>query len=625
MAQDRVQVWTRRSAEAAWTPVEGKVRVVIHPDGGMTITVRVASFSDFAVTTTANAAPTVQGTLPAQTLGLDGEKVRVDVARFFADPDDPVLTYTATSSAEEIVAVQVTGSELTLTGVAEGQATITVTATDPDGARAAQTLAVTVLAMTPAEAQQRFARLNREILAWQGLTLSDQTSRALARRLSTLTPGTPEIGSYTLGGHTGWAQLLQATLEQGAAGRVALKPLLGQSAFVLPLRDHGTGLERLTLWGSGHYTHVQRDGTPGLAWDGEMVGAQVGADLQVRPDLLAGMAVSWADGGFAYQDRGALRPAQGTYDTWLVSVQPYLGWRAPNGLGLWATLGYGWGELAIEDPHERVGQQASALRLRTAALGAKGPLLSRPGGTGTTTLQLKSDAAFVQVAVADADTLLKEERVDAGRVRVLLEGRHEHVTPSGNRVAPFLEAGMRYDLGEGLTGAGVEVGGGIRVEVPTIGVTLEGRGRGMIGHADYTEWGASGLVRVDPGASGQGLAVSLAPTYGQTASGLQRLWDQGIPGSRGRLNGLGPPNGPQAPVGRVQVEVGYGLLIQDGRGVFTPYGAATLSETEAQRYRLGGRVAWASGWHLSVEGVRQEPRGPQPAAQGGRVQIEWRF
>ena len=64
--------------------------------------------------------------------------------QYFIDPDDDVLTYTARSSRTDIVAVSVSGSTVTLTPVAAGTATVAVTARDPGGQSATQSVAVTV-------------------------------------------------------------------------------------------------------------------------------------------------------------------------------------------------------------------------------------------------------------------------------------------------------------------------------------------------------------------------------------------------------------------------------------------------------------------------------------------------
>ena len=140
-------------------------------------------------------------------------------------------------------------------------------------------------------------------------------------------------------------------------------------------------------------------------------------------------------------------------------------------------------------------------------------------------------------------------------------------------------------------------------------------------HRGYTEWGASGLVRVDPGVSGEGLAVHLAPTYGPSASRVQQVWTQAPGQPFGEpATGVGQP--PQA---GVDAEVGYGLANVAGARVFTPYGAVTLGQGGGGQYRLGGRWTGVTGLMLSVEGVRQEPAGQQPLNQGLRLRATWGF
>ena len=90
-----------------------------------------------------NRSPVRAATLPNRTLAPD-DTVNVDVSGAFADPDDDVLTYSASSSAPRVVAVGVAGVLVRLTAVAEGSATIRVTATDPGGLSAVQSFTVTV-------------------------------------------------------------------------------------------------------------------------------------------------------------------------------------------------------------------------------------------------------------------------------------------------------------------------------------------------------------------------------------------------------------------------------------------------------------------------------------------------
>ena len=61
---------------------------------------------------------------------------------------------------------------------------------------------------------------------------------------------------------------------------------------------------------------------------------------------------------------------------------------------------------------------------------------------------------------------------------------------------------------------------------PRLGMTVEAKARGLLTHddSDYTEWGASGSVRIDPGASDRDLALTLTPAWGSDTGGAERLW-----------------------------------------------------------------------------------------------------
>ena len=68
----------------------------------------------------------------------------IDASDYFTDPDGDMLTYTARSSDTGVARVSVSGSTVTIRGVAAGSATITITARDPGGLAATQRASVTV-------------------------------------------------------------------------------------------------------------------------------------------------------------------------------------------------------------------------------------------------------------------------------------------------------------------------------------------------------------------------------------------------------------------------------------------------------------------------------------------------
>ena len=102
-------------------------------------------FDDDETDNEPNSAPLAVGTLPGRRLRVN-ETVVVGLAAAFRDPDDDLLAYRASSSAIGVVSVNVSEGLLTVNPLADGAATIMVTATDVGGSNqsAAQQFAVTV-------------------------------------------------------------------------------------------------------------------------------------------------------------------------------------------------------------------------------------------------------------------------------------------------------------------------------------------------------------------------------------------------------------------------------------------------------------------------------------------------
>ena len=101
----------------------------------------------FAVTVP-NQAPVAVGSIPGLEL-VTADSAMVDASAYFSDPDGDALTFAAESADPAVAAVSISGSGVTVTGVAEGATAITVTANDPDGLSSADTLAVSVVLPVP--------------------------------------------------------------------------------------------------------------------------------------------------------------------------------------------------------------------------------------------------------------------------------------------------------------------------------------------------------------------------------------------------------------------------------------------------------------------------------------------
>ncbi len=436
------------------------------------------------------------------------------------------------------------------------------------------------------------ADLNRTILPEVARAIAGHTVGAIARRVTQARADgvTDSAGSFNLGGQTTVAGVAGALASHGQAmadGTLSLKDLLGGGDFVLPLNARAAagapGLSSLAFWGAGDYSNL--DGSGGAVdWDGDLFSAHLGADARLRDDLLVGLAVSWSRVDLDYSVPGR----SGDYELDLTSFHPYVGWSALSGkLDLWATVGYGWGDLEIADETQ---QASSDVEMRTVAVGGLGRLLK----VGATTLRLKGDALLTEMEVEGSDEMAALT-VDARRVRMILEGSRTHTLADGAQLEPSLEVGVRHDGGDGETGFGAELGGGVRYSNPVMGLTLEGRARTLVGRDSYGEWGVNGLIRLERG-NGRGLSFNLSPGYGKTGSGTQRLWQQGL---HDKIDGERDYGA------RMDLRLGYGLPAFGGRGLLTPYSELTFGDS-ARNYRLG--MEWELGalFELNLTGERHE-------------------
>ena len=93
---------------------------------------------------TKNRSPETKGSISRQPLARNGVSITINAASRFSDPDGDTLSYASVSSDTSVATASISGSIVTLAPVANGAATITVTATDPGKLSATQTFTATV-------------------------------------------------------------------------------------------------------------------------------------------------------------------------------------------------------------------------------------------------------------------------------------------------------------------------------------------------------------------------------------------------------------------------------------------------------------------------------------------------
>ena len=180
---DVLTVTAASSAESVATvsvaPDYSTLTVSARARGTATITVTADDGNGGTVSDTftvrVKAAPVVASAITDVTGLEEGATQEVSLAGVFSDADGDALTITAASSDETRATVSVAsdGSKLTVSGVAEGTATITVTAQDSDGNRVSDAFDVSVVAppqVTPNQAPTVSAAIGDATIAHESGT-----------------------------------------------------------------------------------------------------------------------------------------------------------------------------------------------------------------------------------------------------------------------------------------------------------------------------------------------------------------------------------------------------------------------------------------------------------------------
>ena len=402
----------------------------------------------------------------------------------------------------------------------------------------------------------------------------------------------------------------------GGAHALTDRELLLGSAFLLNLSDSegaakGEGL-RWTAWGRAAASRFDGE-ADGYSLDGDVTTVTLGAD-GVRGRWLAGLALAHSIGTGGYRgradttDRAGRSP--GKVESSVTSVHPYLRFQASEHLSFWGILGYGKGALTLET--ERAGNRRhwnTGTEMWMAAAGARGVLVAAKDtapGTGGFELAARTDAQFMRMSSASTTGAaesgrLAAARAETGRVRLAVEGSYRFELEGGQTLVPSLEVGLRHDGGDAETGVGIEVGGSVRYADPKLGLTVAAKMRGLIAHedTDYTEWGAGASLRIDPGAAGRGLSLTLSPAWGAATGRAGRLR------SLHDVRGLAA-NDPLRPAAHLEAEAAYGLAAFGGRGAMTPFVGMALAEAGDRTWRTGIRWTLRSDLAFGVEGTRRE-------------------
>ena len=444
--------------------------------------------------------------------------------------------------------------------------------------------------------------------AWMvrfGRTVGSQVVDALGQRFEGATASHVTVGGINLTGAPGavpeaesddpfglpdWAT--RAQREASAQSLTANELLLGSAFHLSSGGGQGAGAA-YTAWGrvatSGFAAEVDD-----VTMDGDVTSGLVGFDAEWAR-VLAGVMFSHSTGEGDYGPSAESGARGGSVESSLTGVYPYARMALNARVSAWALAGAANGELTLKQEDDK--PMPAGITMRMGAVGFKGRVLDGTGASGVG-LDVKTDALWVGTKSEDTSELAPTEG-DVTRLRVTLAGERAFAAGEGATLTPSAEVGLRHDGGDAETGAGLEVGTGLRYVAGVL--TVEGKVRTLVAHAEsgYEEWGMSGAIRITPSASGRGLMLRIAPEWGRTGSAKERLWsapDATALGAGGAFEGGGA---------RLALDAGYGVGLGHGRGVLTPYAGLVLGDAGRRTVRTGARWRVGADAVLGLEGTRQ--------------------
>ncbi len=502
--------------------------------------------------------------LPDAALCVGGAGLVVDLSRYFLGE---ALRYSVVSSVPEVAAVTLAGEMLTVMPVSEGRADVTVTAINAQG----ETIgAMTATVVTdPAEQVAIDA-----VLASIGGNLLGEVAAAVDRRFGTAFRGA-STGDLPTGGGLAWERRPSASLRGvPAAPQIGFtehfsarrspqpQPHGAMRAFTFAVGDGpsesvvGGGW---SFWGQGGARRFEGN-AGGVQHEGSLSGVHLGADMRVG-DWLAGVSVSRsaaeADYRFARSVNacGTDGTGEGLLDVDLTSVHPYVG-RWLGGGWVWAVVGAGWGETAME----RCGSGRSSvadLSMRLAVLGGHHPLVYNEGVEWS----LVEDVGVLRLGTGEGMGPIGDRSVSVGRARFGLEASGVAPLDCPVSVTTFVRALVRGDYGDGDTGAGLEAVAGARYLDRTRRLGVDAAVRTLVVHssAGHAESGLDLTVSILPKADGTGLRMALWSRRGAFGRVLGRRSETfpWAPGFRGGVVA-------EKPERLTDARLGYGFAVSRG-------------------------------------------------------------
>ncbi|MCY4373994.1 MAG: fibronectin type III domain-containing protein [Spirochaetaceae bacterium] len=492
-----------------------------------------------------------------------------------------------------------TATSATIAGLAAGTAyRVQVRAVgDDDAGPWSESAAGTTSARAAAADAERTQVLQHALATVATRTLAstlDQVGARFARAAPA--PGAVAAAGPDLAPAAAGGVLVQPRSAQRQA--VELSEVLRVSAFDVPLGAGTDGAVRWAVWGRGGLGDFAGRVAPDASYEGSTLGGWLGADVRLGA-WLGGLAISRMGTTAEYAlTEGATPAERGELQTTLTAIYPYASVSFLDRFEVQALGGAGLGE-ARHYPGGEAAKESSDLWMVMGSVGLRGRIVSE----SWLDLTARADGGYARLWTADGNQAIDRMLADGWRGRLGLEVAPRLALGDSAALVPFAEVAGRQDGGDGLTGTGLELAGGLRLSTGLLHV--EARGRMLAVHTaeEARERGVTLTARLSPQPDGSGLSLAVAPRIGVAAGAADALWAEALPR---------PAAAAGAEAAALDARIGYGATLPGGDGLLTPFAEAGLGEG-ASRVRIGTRLE-ASRPHLGAEfaGERRQRGAARP-------------
>ena len=360
------------------------------------------------------------------------------------------------------------------------------------------------------------------------------------------------------------------------------------------------------LWGAGELRSYRgNDDTEHLSYSGDMKTAWLGVDHQFTDRWMAGAALSFATGqsDYSYQKTDGSKDG-GKMETRLTTFYPYGSFQVSEGLRLWGMAGMGWGT----QHHQQTGNDAKAegdLRLQMGVIGFEQAL----SPIGELSLSLAGDAGLVKSTTDwKAGSGLDDLSVSLHRIRLGIDSSF----PLTAHTTGYLNLKGRLDGGD-LEMNAAEIVAGLHYGKERFSGFLQGR-QTYAFDGSYAESALTAQLRLTANSDGTGLAWTLQPSYGAgngdmaLAAGPSLWTDEQLEALTGSSSAQ--ESGEMA----LSSRVGYGIHLQSGELLLTPFTEVRLSEAGSQHIGLGLALE-GNSWNVELSSSTEKGANASPTTK----------